>query len=72
MSTPLLQIFPCFSRGITAKSDLLIFIAGIDIKTEQIEGKNVTAAYDGHIYRIVVQTRRLWQSIVPETCLTAR
>ncbi|MBN1789190.1 MAG: M23 family metallopeptidase [Bacteroidales bacterium] len=32
------------------------FHAGIDIKTQQIEGKNVLAADDGHIYRIVVQT----------------
>jgi murein DD-endopeptidase MepM/ murein hydrolase activator NlpD len=32
------------------------FHAGIDIKTEQVEGKNVLAANDGHIYRIVVQT----------------
>lgn len=32
------------------------FHAGIDIKTQQTEGKNVLAAADGYIYRIVVQT----------------
>ena len=32
------------------------FHAGIDIKTEQVEGKNVLAAWPGYIYRIVVQS----------------
>ncbi|MBN2814449.1 MAG: M23 family metallopeptidase, partial [Bacteroidales bacterium] len=32
------------------------FHAGIDIKTQQTEGKNVLAAAEGYVYRIVVQT----------------
>jgi murein DD-endopeptidase MepM/ murein hydrolase activator NlpD len=32
------------------------FHAGIDIKTEQVEGKNVLAAWPGYIFRIVVQS----------------
>jgi murein DD-endopeptidase MepM/ murein hydrolase activator NlpD len=31
------------------------FHAGIDIKTEQVEGKNVMAIWRGYIYRIAVQ-----------------
>ena len=32
------------------------FHAGIDIKTEQVEGKNVLAADSGYVYRIAVQS----------------
>ena len=32
------------------------FHSGIDIKTEQVEGKNITAAQEGYVFRIVVNS----------------
>ncbi len=47
---------PMFLSGNYGEIRSAHFHAGIDIKTEQIEGKNVLAANTGHIYRIVVQS----------------
>lgn len=47
---------PMFLSGNYGEIRSAHFHAGIDIKTEQVEGKNVLAANEGYIYRIVVQT----------------
>ena len=46
---------PIFLSGNYGEVRSAHFHTGIDIKTEQVEGKNVLAANKGYIYRIVVQ-----------------
>lgn len=47
---------PLFLAGNYGEIRSTHFHAGIDIKTEQVEGKNVLAAWPGFIFRIVVQS----------------
>jgi len=47
---------PMFLSGNYGEIRSTHFHAGIDIKTEQVEGKNVLAANEGQVYRIAVQS----------------
>jgi hypothetical protein len=48
--------FPIFLAGNFGELRATHFHAGIDIKTEQVEGKRILAADSGYIFRINVQT----------------